>query len=67
MDSASDEQSSSCSSRQTDSRAILQEVRSEFDGIRFASYRCAAKLRFIQKRTNCECCGREGGGHGLGL
>ncbi|XP_043219107.1 dystrobrevin beta-like isoform X2 [Amphibalanus amphitrite] len=52
MDSASDEQSSSCSSRQTDSRAILQEVRSEFDGIRFASYRCAAKLRFIQKRTN---------------
>ncbi|XP_037088648.1 dystrobrevin beta-like [Pollicipes pollicipes] len=52
MDSASDEQSSSCSSRQTDSRAILQELRSEFDGIRFASYRCAAKLRFIQKRTN---------------
>lgn len=36
--------------------AILQDLRLQsFDGIRFASYRTASKLRYIQKSTNCEC------------
>lgn len=33
--------------------AILQDLRLQsFDGIRFASYRTASKLRYIQKLTN---------------
>lgn len=32
---------------------ILQDLRLQtFDGIRFASYRTASKLRYIQKSTN---------------
>lgn len=40
----------------TDPRlALLQEMRTQnFDLIRFASYRTACKLRFIQKKVNCE-------------
>lgn len=35
--------------------AILQDLRIQsFDNIRFASYRTACKLRYIQKSTNCE-------------
>lgn len=34
---------------------ILQDLRLQtFDGIRFASYRTASKLRYIQKSTNRE-------------
>lgn len=34
---------------------ILQDLRLQtFDGIRFASYRTASKLRYIQKSTNCK-------------
>lgn len=33
--------------------AILQDLRLQsFDAIRFASYRTASKLRYIQKSTN---------------
>lgn len=35
--------------------AILQDLRLQsFDAIRFASYRTASKLRYIQKSTNRE-------------
>lgn len=35
--------------------AILQDLRLQsFDAIRFASYRTASKLRYIQKSTNCK-------------
>lgn len=39
----------------TDPRlALLQEMRVQnFDLIRFASYRTACKLRFVQKKVNC--------------
>jgi hypothetical protein len=34
---------------------LVQELRElGFDAIRFASYRTAAKLRFIQKKSNCK-------------
>lgn len=34
---------------------LLQEMREQnFDLIRFASYRTACKLRFVQKKCNCE-------------
>lgn len=34
---------------------FLQELRTQnFDLIRFASYRTACKLRFIQKKTYCK-------------
>lgn len=33
----------------------LQDLRIQsFDSIRFASYRTACKLRYVQKATNCE-------------
>lgn len=35
---------------------LIQEMRDQnFDLIRFASYRTACKLRFVQKKCNCEC------------
>lgn len=34
---------------------MLQEMRSQnYDAIRFASYRTACKLRFVQKKANCK-------------
>lgn len=37
--------------------AILQDLRLQsFDAIRFASYRTASKLRYIQKSTNRKHC-----------
>lgn len=34
---------------------LVQELRElGFDEIKFASYRTAAKLRYIQKKSNCE-------------
>lgn len=34
---------------------LLQEMREQnFDLIRFASYRTACKLRYVQKKCNCE-------------
>lgn len=34
---------------------LMQEMRCQnFDMIRFASYRTACKLRFVQKKTYCE-------------
>lgn len=34
---------------------LVQELRElGFDAIRFASYRTAAKLRYIQKKSNCK-------------
>lgn len=33
--------------------AILQDL-ATFDTIRFASYRTACKLRYVQKATNCK-------------
>lgn len=34
---------------------LLQEMRQQnFDTIRFASYRTACKLRFIQKKVHCK-------------
>lgn len=34
-------------------QALIDEMRlQDFDSIRFATYRCACKLRFIQKKTN---------------
>lgn len=43
-------------SRSSDQRLqLLQEMRGQnFDMIRFASYRTACKLRFVQKRANCK-------------
>ncbi|XP_042858446.1 growth-regulating factor 3-like [Penaeus japonicus] len=39
-----------------DGRLLVTEIRHHnFDAIRFASYRTAAKLRFVQKKTNSEC------------
>ncbi|CAG2053405.1 unnamed protein product [Timema podura] len=33
---------------------MMQEMRAQnFDMIRFASYRTACKLRFVQKKVNC--------------
>lgn len=38
-----------------DGRLLVSELRHHnFDAIRFASYRTAAKLRFVQKKTNSE-------------
>ncbi|XP_014675765.1 PREDICTED: uncharacterized protein LOC106815772 [Priapulus caudatus] len=38
-------------------RQMMEDINSQnFDVIRFASYRTACKLRFIQKKTECECC-----------
>lgn len=35
--------------------AILQDLKIQsFDTIRFASYRTACKLRYVQKSTNCK-------------
>lgn len=35
--------------------AALQDLRIQtFDTIRFASYRTACKLRYVQKATNCK-------------
>ncbi|VDM94655.1 unnamed protein product, partial [Onchocerca ochengi] len=32
---------------------LIDEMRlQDFDSIRFATYRCACKLRFVQKKTN---------------
>ena len=34
---------------------MLQEMRCHnYDAIRFASYRTACKLRFVQKKANCK-------------
>lgn len=39
-----------------DGRLLVADLRHHnFDAIRFASYRTAAKLRFVQKKTNSEC------------
>lgn len=40
----------------TDPRSqLLQEMREQnFDLIRFASYRTACKLRYVQKKCNCK-------------
>ncbi|XP_014775065.2 dystrobrevin beta isoform X2 [Octopus bimaculoides] len=36
-------------------KQLMTELRSQnYDVIRFATYRTACKLRFIQKRTNCK-------------
>lgn len=44
------------STMENESRAaVLQDLRIQsFDTIRFASYRTACKLRYVQKATNCE-------------
>lgn len=35
---------------------LQQEMREQnFDLIRFASYRTACKLRYVQKKCNCKC------------
>ena len=43
------------SRRSRSSDTFTQELQGEeFDAIRFASYRTANKIRFIQKRANCK-------------
>jgi hypothetical protein len=44
------------SSGETSRLQLLQEMRQQnFDTIRFASYRTACKLRFIQKKVHRKC------------
>ena len=39
----------------TDLHELMGEMREQnFDSIRFATYRTACKLRFVQKKVNCE-------------
>lgn len=45
----------SSSSGETSRLQLIQEMRQQnFDSIRFASYRTACKLRYIQKKVHCE-------------